>query len=344
MQPLLAALVGDEEIGAHFTDAADIEAMLRFEAALAQSQAAVGLIPGDAAEAIARAVLNLKPDMPALAEGMQRDGVIVPALVAQLRASVGEPHRAHVHFGSTSQDVIDTSLILRLKQVIALFNQRALAVIHALEAVKARDGGITLMAQTRMKEALPFTAADKIETWLRPLRRSLIRLDELCVRLLVIQLGGPVGTNEQYGDKAGALGTELAARLGLSAAKPWHSARDNIAEFGSWLSLLTGILGKIGTDLVLMNQDKIGAVRLPGGGGSSALAHKQNPVIAETLIALGRFNAGMLGTLHQTLIHENERSGAAWTLEWMVLPQMVIAAGSALRHAKGLAEGMGFQA
>ena len=180
------------------------------------------------------------------------------------------------------------------------------------------------MAHTRMKEALEITAGHKIETWLRPLRRILERLTNVAARLFIVQLGGAVGTGEKFGARACDLASELAARLGLDAAKPWHVARDNLADFGNWLSLLTGTLGKIGNDLVLMGQDEIGQVRLEGGGRSSAMPHKQNPVAAEVLIALGRYNAGQLGLLHQALIHENERSGAAWTLEWMVLPGMVV--------------------
>ncbi len=342
MQALLSALVGDREIGTHFSDAADIVAMLHFEAALAQSQAKLGLIPAEAAETITKAAQDLKPDMASLAQGIRRDGVVVPNLVVQLRDAVAGPYSGFVHFGATSQDATDTSLVLRLKPVIADFEERLRLSIGALEEIQLRDGSIPLMAQTRMKEAIGFTVGDKIETWLRPLRRIAGRLSGVSTRLLIVQLGGPAGTREKYGVKADALAADLAARLGLGAAKPWHTARDNIAEFGSWLSLLTGILGKIGNDAVLMNQDKIGAVRLAGGGGSSAMPDKQNPVAAEVLIALGRYNAGQVGLLHQALIHENERSGAAWTLEWMVLPSMVIATASAMRHAHDLIKGMAF--
>ena len=136
----------------------------------------------------------------------------------------------------------------------------------------------------------------------------------------------------------------MAERLDLRPAPAWHSQRDRIGEFGAFLSLVSGTLGKIGQDIALMAQNEVGAVRLPSGGGSSAMAHKSNPVGAEVLVALARFNAGLLGTLHQALVHENERSGAAWTLEWMVLPQMTVATAAGLQKAQSLVAGMSFVA
>src|SRR6202012_829905 len=135
---------------------------------------------------------------------------------------------------------------------------------------------------------------------------------------------------------------ELAARLGLTDAPCWQVGRGAVGEFGSWLRLVPGALGKLGQDAALMAQNEIGEVRLAGGGGSSAMAHKSNPVGAEVLVALARFCAGQLGTLHQALVHENERSGAAWTLEWLILPPLATATASALRHAATLCEGMRF--
>jgi 3-carboxy-cis,cis-muconate cycloisomerase len=130
----------------------------------------------------------------------------------------------------------------------------------------------------------------------------------------------------------------VARRLGLAAPeRPRHSERDGIVEFAGWLSLLTGSLGKMGADIALAAQSEVGAIRLAGGGGSSAMPHKVNPVGAEILVALARFNATLVSGMHQALVHENERSGAALTLEWMLLPQMAVAAGAATRTAETLA-------
>lgn len=342
MRVLLQRLVGDAEVERLFGDEAEIAAILRFEVALAEAEAEAGLIPEAAAGVIAAAVAGFRPDMDAFAAGLARDGVVVPALVKQLRAAVGE-HGQFVHFGATSQDAIDTGLMLRLATALNLIEERLVALEGALEALRQRDGGLSMMAHTRMQAALPVPVASKIEAWTTPLARARKALRAMRPRLLVIQLGGPVGTRAELGDKADLVARRLAERLDLGLAEPWHTARDQIADLGNLLSLVTGALGKMGADVALLAQNEVAAIRVEGGGGSSAMAHKANPVNAELLVTLARFNAGMLGTLHQALVHEYERSGAAWTLEWMVLPQMVVAAGASLRIGRQLVGQISFQ-
>ena len=341
---LLQALVGDEEVGALFSNEAELSALLSVEAALAGAEARVGLISDEAARRIAEACGSFQTDWPGLAAGLAQDGVIVPAFVKQLQAAVGETHAKALHFGATSQDIIDTALMLRLKNVVEIYRHRLDVLVHALRALKDRDGAAPLMAHTRMQQALPFTVADKIDTWVQPLERHREALDALAPRILLVQLGGPVGTRAELKGHGDAVADAMAEILGLNSAPSWHSQRDRIGEFAAFLSLLSGTLGKIGQDVSLMAQNEVGEVRLATGGGSSAMPHKSNPVPAEVLVALARFNAGMLGTLHQALVHENERSGAAWTLEWMVLPQMVVATASGLRTAQSLVSGMSFSA
>ena len=260
----------------------------------------------------------------------------------RMRAAVGDPHRRHLHRGATSQDVIDTSLTMRLTKVCDILDCRLSALIETLNELEQRDGVIALMGRTRMQRALPITARDKVSAWRRPLERCRTRLAQLCPRLLVVQFGGPVGTRGDLVGKGDALAAELARRLGLADAPCWHVNRDSIAEFASWLSLVCGSLGKIGQDVALMAQNEIGEVRLAGGGGSSAMPHKSNPVGAEVLVAFARFAAGTAGLLHQGLVAENERSGAAWTLEWLTLPPLVAATSSALAHAAKLCHGLRF--
>jgi 3-carboxy-cis,cis-muconate cycloisomerase len=321
---------------------ADIAAMLAFEAALAEAQAALGLIPEAAAQWIAEICAGFLPDRAVLAAGVARDGVVAPSLVAQLREAVGEPHGRHLHRGATSQDVIDTSLTIRLKSVCDLLDRRLASLIEILAKLDRRDGAIRLMGRTRMQRALPITAHDKLRAWREPLERSHARLFELKPRLLVVQFGGPVGTRGDLDGKGDALAAELARRLALGEAACWHVERDGIGEFASWLALVSGALGKIGQDTALMAQNEIGEVRLAGGGGSSAMKHKSNPVLAEALVTLARFSAGIAGTLLQGLVAENERSGAAWTLEWLTLPQLITATATGLRHAATMCGGLGF--
>jgi len=335
--PWLAALLGDEEVARHFSVEAELRAMLEFEVALAMAEAELGIVPMEAAQAIAAVALSFQPDLPALSAATLRDGVVVPEWVAQLRRAVGTPHGSHVHFAATSQDVIDTSLISRLKPVLDILATR-LADLDVRLADLARDhGGLPLMGRTRMQRALPIAWADKIAAWRAPLMRTHKRLQELKPRLLVVQFGGPVGTLEKLGDKGPSVAAALASRLDLAVpAGSWHNARDNLVDFAGWLSLLTGSLGKIGADIALMAQSEIAEVTVLGGGRSSAMAHKENPVLAETLVTLARFNATQVSGMYHALVHEQERSGSAWTLEWLVLPQMVAAAGAALARSLAL--------
>jgi 3-carboxy-cis,cis-muconate cycloisomerase len=263
--------------------------------------------------------------------------VAVPALVRQVRAAVGAEHAEAVHFGATSQDIIDTALMLRLAEVIALLLARLGRLEAAFSDLDAQFGARPVMAHTRMQAALPSTFAEKVRNWVEPLARERAALEGLSARRLVIQLGGPVGDRSSFMGKGDEVARRLAARLGLGVAAPWHSQRDGIVEFASLLALVSGSLGKFGMDVALLSQSEVRAITLRGGGGSSSMAHKSNPVKAELLVALARFNAGLAGTLQQAMLAENERSGAAWTLEWLVLPRMAITTGRALAVATALA-------
>jgi 3-carboxy-cis,cis-muconate cycloisomerase len=332
--PWLSALLGDAEIARCFTVEAELRAMLEFEVALAMAEAELGFIPIEAAQAIANTAMIFQPDPAALAAGVARDGMVVPDWVRQLREAVGTPHSQHVHFGSTSQDVLDTSLILRLRPALEILAARLNAFDSRLAALSADHGTIAAMARTRMQRALPITWADRIAAWRAPFARHQKRLQDLKPRLLVVQCGGPVGTLDKFGDKGPSVAAALASRLDLAVpAGAWHSARDVLTEFAGWLSLVTGSLGKIGEDIALLAQNEVADVTVGGAGQSSAMHHKQNPVLAETLVTLARFNATQLSGMHQALVHEQERSGAAWALEWMLLPQMVVATGAALARA-----------
>jgi 3-carboxy-cis,cis-muconate cycloisomerase len=197
---------------------------------------------------------------------------------------------------------------------------------------------LPMAARTRSQIATPTTFGLRVATWLFPLTRSRVRLTQLLPRLLLVQLGGASGTLSVYDHRAEALVHGLAERLGLgTAGKPWHAERDSIAEFASWLSLLAGALGKMGADLMLLGRMEISELKAGSGGGSSTMPQKSNPVAAEALVALARFNAGQVGLVHQALIHAEERDATSWPLEWMALPQMVVATGAALRHAENLA-------
>lgn len=330
--PFLSGLLGDSEIASYFSAEADIRAMLSFEAALARAEATHGVIPAEAARAIGQTCAGITPDMESLKAATTRDGVVIPDLVRQLRKAAGEEVAKHVHFGATSQDVIDTSLMLRLKSVSFLFGARLHSVVTGLAALDRQLGNNRLMGHTRMQAAIPITAADRIAAWRLPLETYRDRLTE---QTFPVQFGGAAGTLEKLGPEASAVRASLALELGLTDEPQWQSRRSRLADLANLYSLISGSLGKFGQDVALLAEAG-GEIELAGGGTSSAMAHKQNPVAAETLVALARFNATQLSAIHHSLVHEQERSGAAWTLEWLVLPQMVMATAASLRLATEL--------
>lgn len=331
--PILSGLMGDDEIGAQFSAAAELSAMLRFEVALAEAEAAEGVIPVEAVAAISALPEEFVADVDALKQAIGRDGVVIPDLVRQWRVSLGETG-SHLHFGATSQDAIDTGLMLRLTAVLSILDQRLGAIGSALHDLEGRFGTRPLMGRTRMQAAIPIAVADRLSSWRTPIVAHRAAVQERLKVALPLQFGGAAGTLEKLGDKASSVRTRLAEFLQLSDQPQWHSRRSVIAEIGGLFSHITGSLGKIGQDLALMADN--GSALIGGGGASSAMPHKRNPVKAEVLVTLARFNAVQISGLHQSLVHEQERSGAAWTLEWMILPQMAIATGAATRLANDL--------
>lgn len=340
-----AAHLGDVETAALFSDEAEIAAMVRVEAALARVQGRLGIIPATAAEAISRALEQVSIEPGALAEGTAQSGIPVPALVSALRrvvggeagAAGGDDASQFIHWGATTQDIVDTGLVLRLRDLCDMLGARLEGVIAALAASARAHRDLPMAARTWGQPATPTTFGLRVAGWLAPLLRHRARLAGLRPRLLVVACGGASGTMAAMGARGPQVEAALAADLGLGVApKPWHAERDGIAELGGWLSLVTGSLGKTGADLKLMAA--AGTARAGSAGGSSTMPQKQNPVGAEALIALARHNAAQLAALHGALVHAEERDAGAWTAEWLSLPPMAVATGAALRHARQLAE------
>ena len=334
--PWLGGLFADPDMAALWSAEAQLGHMLAFEAAWSRALGAAGLAPAAQAEAAAQAVETCDVDLPDIAAGMAQDGVPVPRLVKQLKAAAGG-HAEAVHRGATSQDVVDTALALVLKRTAVLLDRRLADLGDALDDLSARFGDVQIMGRTRMQAALPIRAAVRIAEWRLPLADHRTRLAQLRPRVEQVQIGGAAGDRAALKDGAGTVVASVAAALGLAPTDAsWHARRDGVAEFVGVLSLISGTLGKMGQDVCLMAQQGIGEIALSGGGGSSAMPHKQNPVLAELLVTLARFNAVQVSGLHQALVHEQERSGAAWALEWMILPQMAQATGRALVAAQEL--------
>jgi 3-carboxy-cis,cis-muconate cycloisomerase len=320
-----------------FSDETYVGLLLQIEAALAKVQGGLGVIPAEHAGKIAQAAEGLSPDFRALRKGIELDGFPIVELVNQLRIAVGGEAASYVHWGATTQDIMDTALIL---QVIAggdLLHKRLIELIQNLSILTYKHRHTLMCGRTHSQQALPITFGFQVATWLAPLLRHIERWRGLKPRLAVVQFGGAVGTLASLGEQGIKVQEELAKELGLGVPPiPWHTQRDNLAELASWLSMVSSSLGKMAQDIILLAQSEVGEVREsddPARGGSSTMPQKSNPIQSELIVAAARHNAQLLASMHQAMIAEHQRATHGWQLEWLSLPQMFALSASALDKA-----------
>jgi len=331
-------LLAEPEAAALFTDSAELRAMMIVEGALAKAQGGLGVIPEISAQAIHRASLELQIDPAGLAAETGRSAVPVPALVQAFRDAMAAPeHAQYVHWGATSQDIVDTALVLRLRQVLALYETRLRAVLTALGALASAHARLPMAARTYGQIATVTSFGAVAAGWGRPLLRSLDRLARLRSEVLVVSLSGAAGTLAAMGPKGPAVRAALAEALDLGdPGATWHSERDRIGRLAGWIAEVAVGLGKIGEDLILMTQSGIGEARLGRGGGSSTMPQKSNPVEPSLLVALARLAVALNGALQGAGLHRQQRDGAAWVVEWLTLPQQCLALARGLTVAEAL--------
>ena len=334
---IFGQLFNDERITELFSDTRYISTLVEVEIALAKVQGELGVIPGDAAERIKAQTASFQPDLIRLGEVTAQQGFPVVGLIQQLREHIGEEAASFVHWGATTQDIIDTALVLRIKHALTVIEESFSSIINQLSELADIHQGTLMVARTHLQHALPTTFGYKVATWLAPLLRHRDRLVELRPRVLVVQLGGGAGTLASLGDQGSTVQKALATEVDLGIPLlPWHTQRDSLAEFAGWLSLVTGSLGKLALDVILLSQTEISEVAESGNpdyGSSSTMPQKKNPIRSEAILMSAQQNATLLGGLHQSLQQEHERGTHGWQLEWMTLPQMVGLTGGALRNA-----------
>lgn len=331
-------LLKDVEVESLLGDAALARAMVEVERALARVQGRLGLIDSTAAVRIDQRLDDFAVDLEEVAKGVRDSAVPVPALLRQLRGELAPEHRSLLHLGATSQDIVDTALVLQLSAVLDILSGRLRATLQVLIDLAEAHERTVMLARTRFQPALPTTFGLKVAGWLLPLARHLERLAELRPRLLVVQLGGAAGTLAPLGERGPAVMDALAKELGLaSPPMPWHSQRDSLFELATWLTQVAGSLGKLGTDVLLMAQGEVGELREASGGGSSTLPQKANPIRAEALVTLARRAGVELGAMAGTPIAAHERDGTTWQGEWLSLPGLASTTAAALDHALTLA-------
>ncbi|RKS23673.1 3-carboxy-cis,cis-muconate cycloisomerase [Pseudomonas sp. WPR_5_2] len=330
-----------------FCDQGRVQAMLDFEAALARAEARVGLIPQSAVAPIEAACQAGHFDFVALGEAIATAGnsaiPLVKALGKQIASKDAEAER-YVHLGATSQDVMDSGLVLQLRRALELIDSDLAQLGQNLASQAQRYVATPLAGRTWLQHATPVTLGMKIAGWLGAVTRSRQRLQELKPRLLVLQFGGASGTLAALGEQAMPIARALAEELQLSLPdQPWHTQRDRLVEFGSVLGLIAGSLGKLGRDISLLMQTEAGEVfepSAPGKGGSSTMPHKRNPVGAAVLIGAATRVPGLLSTLFSAMPQEHERSLGLWHAEWETLPEICCLVSGSLKQALLVTRGL----
>lgn len=320
-----------------FDDAAIVTGMLRFEQALAAAEAAEGIIPEAAAEAIAQACNAQFYDIASLIQAGRRAGSLAIPLVKELTRAVALHHKelaTHVHWGSTSQDVLDTAMVLATRDALKLIDGALASLFTRLLELAQQHLDTPVLARTLMQPAQVTSFGFKLAGWAAPLVRSRMQLRDLSARALQLQLGGAVGTLAVLGERGPAVVARVAETLGLKHPDAaWHTQRDEWVRLGTEMAVLAGSLGKLATDLSLMAQGEIAELAEPSGtgrGGSSAMPHKRNPVSAMIALAAATRAPHQAATLLSAMSQQHERGLGNWQAELAEWPALFLGVHGAL--------------
>lgn len=328
-------------------DAATLQNMLDFEAALARAEAACGVIPAAGAGPIAAACKAESFDLAALADAAMRSGNLAIPLVKALTANVAKADAEaarYVHWGATSQDVIDTATMLSLRAGIDALLADLDRAVAGFAGLARAHRNTAVVARTWLQHALPMPFGLKLAEYAAALHRSRKRLLRLRRETLALQFGGAAGTLAALGDKGLAVAAQLAQELDLPLPDaPWHTHRDRIAEAASVFAILAGSCGKIARDVSLMMQTDVGEAFEPAGagrGGSSTMPHKRNPVAAASALSAATMAPNLAATIFAAQVQDHERSAGPWHAEWPTLPGLMLVTSGALAAIVDLAEGL----
>ncbi|MDE5452349.1 3-carboxy-cis,cis-muconate cycloisomerase [Bradyrhizobium sp. CSA112] len=347
LSPLLAPMLSSAAMRAICDDVAALQNMLDFEAALARAEAALGVIPADTADPIAQACRAESFDLAALADAATRSGNLAIPLVKALTSSVARVNAEaarYVHWGATSQDVIDTGAMLGLRAGIDALLTDINRAIAGFAGLARQHRHTPVVARTWLQHALPMPFALKLAEYAAAMHRSRARLKRLRGETLALQFGGAAGTLAALGDKGLPVAEKLAEELQLPLPDaPWHTHRDRIAEAASVLAIIAGTCGKIARDVSLMMQTDVGEAFEPSGegrGGSSTMPHKRNPVAAASALAAATMAPNLAATIFAAQVQDHERSAGPWHAEWPTLPTLLLVTSGGLAAIVDIAEGL----
>lgn len=340
---LFRDMFGTEDMRAVFSDEALVGRYIEAEVALARAQARLGVVPTDAAKAIEAAAKSIEVDYDRLRRETEIVGYPILPLVHQLSELAGEAG-GYVHWGATTQDIMDTANVLQIRAALKIVagDLREVRDILAAMARKYRD--TPMAGRTHLQQALPVTFGYKAAVWLSSIYRHIERLDQALPRILLGEFSGAAGTLASIGDGGLEMQKLFCEELGLHQAPiTWHVARDGIAEAVTLLGLITGTLGKIATDIMLMAATEFGEVAEPfvhGRGASSTMPQKRNPISSELMLAAAKAVRQHVATMLDGMIHDFERATGPWHLEWVSLPESFLLTASSLANAKFMLAGL----
>lgn len=338
------SLYGTDELREIFSDRAQLQCMLDVEAALARAQAQLGLVPTHVAAAVTTAarVENVRSDH--IAASTRTVGYPVVGLVKELRRVAGEEAARYIHLGATTQDILDTALVLQMRRACGVLRRDLLALARKLaeQAVRYRD--TPMVGRTHLQHAVPVTFGLKCAVWAAPLATHIERLDAVTRRTFVVEFGGAAGTLAPLGANRIAVVEALAQELDLGVPDlPWHVVRDGVAEMVTLLGLICGTIAKFAFDITLLMQTEVAEVCEPhemGRGGSSTMPQKRNPIASEYILAATRGVHALVPLMLGAMVQDHERGTGPWQTEPLVIPQCFVLTAGALRQARVIAEGM----
>jgi len=329
-------LFGDQfatpEMRAVFDERAMIQRWLDVESALALAQAELGIVPAPAGPAIAAAAQVERLDLDAVKRGLVLTAHPIVPVVRELERAAGE-HGRWVHWGATTQDIMDTGMVLQLKAAHAIVRRDLVALVRALSDLAAAHRDTIMAGRTHGQQALPITFGFKVAVWIAEALRQVARLDETAPRLLVGELAGAVGTLAGFGPRGEELQRRVMVRLGLGVPPiAWHASRDSVTEFVALLALVGGTMGRIANEVIELQRSEVAELEEPfthGKVGSSTMPHKRNPAHAERVVAIARLLRGLAGTALETMVAAHERDMSVGRAEWALVPEACCLAAAA---------------
>lgn len=340
---LFRDMFGTAEMRAVFSDKALIERYIEVEIALAKAEARCGVIPAEAAVQIAELARFESLDLEHMQHETEIVGYPILPLVEQLSKLCGEAGR-YVHWGATTQDIMDTAVVLQMRAALAIVERDIQAVRGLLAELALRYRDTPMAGRTHLQHALPITFGYKVAVWLSMFDRHAERLVELRPRVEIGQFAGAAGTLASLGDKGLEVQEALMAELGLGVPQAtWHVARDGLAEALNFLGLVTGSLGKIALDVMMMMTSELGEVYEPfvkGRGASSTMPQKRNPISCELMYAAAKGVRQQAGLMLDAMIQDFERSTGPWQAEWIAIPEAFALSAASLGQAKFMLAGL----